>query len=59
MKLSRSALYARAVEEFVKRNAHDDLTAEINRALAEDPDEPDPFVMSAAEATLRRVEWKK
>ena len=59
MKLSRSALYARAVAEFVRRNDPDDLTAEINRVLAEEPQERDPFIDAAAAAMLRRVEWKE
>jgi metal-responsive CopG/Arc/MetJ family transcriptional regulator len=59
MKLSRSALYARAVEDFVRRYDPDDLTAEIDRVLADQPQERDEFVAAAATATLRRVEWKE
>ena len=59
MKMSRSALYARAVEDFVARNDPDNLTAEINRVLAGEPQERDPFVDAAAAAMLRRVEWKE
>jgi predicted transcriptional regulator len=50
MNLSRSALYARAVEDFVQRYDPDDLTAEQER---------DPFIATAAANTLRRVEWKE
>jgi metal-responsive CopG/Arc/MetJ family transcriptional regulator len=59
MKLSRSALYARAVEDFVQRYDPDDLTAEIDRVLAQEPQERDPFIATAAANTLRRVEWKE
>ncbi len=59
MKVSRSALYARAVEDFVKRHNPDDLTAEINRVLATEKQERDPFVTAAATNTLRRVEWNE
>jgi metal-responsive CopG/Arc/MetJ family transcriptional regulator len=58
MKVSRSALYARAVEDFVRRNDPDDLTAELNRVLAYEPQERDAFIDAAAAKTLRRVEWK-
>ncbi len=57
LKVSRSALYARAVEEFVRRNDPDDLTAEINRVLADQPQERDPFIDANAAAMLRRTEW--
>lgn len=57
MKLSRSALYARAVEDFVRRNDPDDLTAEINRVLVDQPSDRDANVDAAAAAMLRRVEW--
>jgi hypothetical protein len=57
MKMSRSALYARAVEDFVRRYDPDDLTAEIDRVLANEPPERDAFVRAAATATLRRAEW--
>lgn len=58
MKMSRSALFARAMEEFVNRNDPDDLTAEINLVLADEPQERDAFVDAAAAAMLRRSEWK-
>ena len=53
----RGALYARAVEDFVRRNDTDDLTSEINRVLAEQPQERDSFVDAAATSMLRRSEW--
>ncbi len=59
MKVSRSALYARAVEDFVRRNDPDDLTAEIDRVLADAPEGRDTFVDAAAGAMLRRVVWKE
>lgn len=59
MKLSRSALYARAIEEYVHRTTKDTLTAEIDRVLAVESEESDPFLKKAAAVTLRRAEWKK
>ena len=57
LKLSRSALYARAIEEYVRKNESDDVTARINQVLADAGDGADPFVAAAAVATLRRAEW--
>lgn len=57
MKLSRSKLYAKALDAFVADNSNDALTAQINAALDKIGHEPDPFVMEAARQTLKRVEW--
>lgn len=58
MKLSRSALYARAIEDYVLRSEPDDVTEEINRALDGVPTERDSFVNRAASDVLRRAVWK-
>jgi predicted transcriptional regulator len=50
--LSRSALYARALKELVQRLKGEAVTAALNAALAEDPDQVDPFVMRGARLTL-------
>ena len=57
LKLSRSALYARALEDYVRRNSPDTITEQLNRALAAEPDEPDPFMAAAATSVMRRAEW--
>ena len=57
MKLSRSKLYAKALDAFVADHVNDALTAQINAALDKIGNEPDPFVMEAARQTLKRVEW--
>ena len=57
LKLSRSALYARALEEFVQKSESDDITARINRSLAGVKQERDPFLDAAAQAMLQRSEW--
>ena len=57
MKLSRSKLYAKALDAFVADNVNDALTAQIDAALDKIGNEPDPFVMEAARQTLKRVEW--
>ena len=55
MQLSRSALYARAVEDFVRKNDQDDVTNRINRVLAEALQERDPLIGAAAKKMLRRL----
>ena len=57
MKLSRSAFYSLALEEFVKRNQTEDLTAEINRVLGEIGQKRDPSMDVATRATFKRSEW--
>ncbi len=57
MKLSRSKLYARALDAFVADNTAELTPEDINAALDKIGNEPDPFVMEAARQTLKRVEW--
>jgi metal-responsive CopG/Arc/MetJ family transcriptional regulator len=57
MKLSRSKLYAKALDAFVADHVNSALTAQINAALDKIGNEPDPFVAEAARQTLKRVEW--
>ena len=58
LKLSRSKVYARALQEFVANNDGPSLTEQINAALDEIGEEPDlEFVHEAARQTLKRVEW--
>ncbi len=58
LKLSRSKVYARALEEFVANNDGPSLTEQINAALDEIGEEPDlEFVHEAARQTLKRIEW--
>jgi metal-responsive CopG/Arc/MetJ family transcriptional regulator len=57
MKISRSKLYAKALDAFVADHVNNALTAQINAALDKIGNEPDPFVMEAARQKLKRVEW--
>jgi metal-responsive CopG/Arc/MetJ family transcriptional regulator len=57
--LSRSKLIQTALEEFLQRRRDEEVTAALNRSLAEHPDEVDPFVQELALETMRRVEWKE
>ena len=54
---SRSDLYSRAVAEYVARHSSDQVTEELDRALAAVNESGDEFVVAAARRTLRRSEW--
>lgn len=56
---SRSAVYAEALREYVARHAPDEVTAAINRVMAEigETAEEDQFVAEAARRTLEAIEW--
>ncbi len=56
-KCSRSALYSRALAEYVARHAPDRVTEAMNRALAEIPEPADRFVRAASRRVLARSEW--
>ena len=57
MKLSRSKLYAKALDAFVADNSAGWSPEDINAVLDKIGNEPDPFVMEAARQTLKRLEW--
>jgi antitoxin MazE6 len=56
-KRSRSAIYARALSEYVARHAPDRVTDTMNRALEDIDDAHDPWASRAARRTLGRTEW--
>lgn len=57
LKQSRSALYSRAVREYVARHSPDAVTATLDAMLAEE-DEPDSdFAATAARRMLERSDW--
>jgi metal-responsive CopG/Arc/MetJ family transcriptional regulator len=57
-KTSRSHLYAEALREYLLTHETDVLTRAMRRAHGKEIGRVDAFVKAAAEATLRRVEWK-
>ena len=57
LKRSRSALYSRAVSEYVARHTLDQVTAAMDEALASVDEPVDPFATKTARRTLRRTEW--
>jgi antitoxin MazE6 len=57
MRKSRSQLYSEAIADYVARHSPDEVTAAMNRVLAEAGDEPDDFVRAAALRVLEQTEW--
>jgi predicted transcriptional regulator len=56
-RLSRSALYTRAVREYVELHSPDNITAAINAFCEENDTALDPFVAAATRQVLRDSEW--
>ena len=53
--LTRSALYARALEELIERRRSKDLLDELNAAYGGPPDPEDDALMRGIQRTMRRV----
>ena len=56
-KLSRSAVVAAALKEFVARHGRDEVTEAMNRVCETVNTEPDDFVRTASRRILERSEW--
>lgn len=57
MKKSRSAIYSRALSEYVARHSPDETTEAMNAALSEISGPRDLFVSAAARKVIERSEW--
>jgi predicted transcriptional regulator len=57
LKISRSQLYSRALNEYVARHAPDSVTESLDRLVAELDKGADPFVSTAWRRVLERTEW--
>jgi metal-responsive CopG/Arc/MetJ family transcriptional regulator len=55
--VSRSQLYATALERYLESERSADVTETLNRLLENEPPEPDPFITRAAALTFKRTEW--
>ena len=55
LNLSRSALYARALEEFIERRRSSDLLDELNAAYGGPPEPEDEALLRGIRRTMRRV----
>ena len=54
---SRSEVYAAALDEYVARHAHDEVTDGMNRACDAIGGDDDLFLAAAGRGVLDRVEW--
>ncbi|MGH9324577.1 MAG: ChpI protein, partial [Vicinamibacteria bacterium] len=57
MRISRSQLYARAVDAFVKTHAGDDITEQLNKVYSKHSSTLDPALEAASLEILRRERW--
>ena len=57
-KTSRSNLYATALAEYLRRERGKQITEEMNRALEDIDQTPDPAWEAVQIAALKRSEWK-
>lgn len=55
--ISRSELYATAVEEYLAKHRHEDVTARLNDVLAEAPGGIPPALRRAQAGSLSSSEW--
>lgn len=58
LKVSRSELYAKALQDFVRRHSPDAITDAYDLICSEAAEpNPEPFVQRAARKSLKRVDW--
>ena len=57
LKTSRSQLYSRALAELIARQATDEVTAAMDRALASIEPDGGAFQRAAARQVFQRAEW--
>lgn len=57
MRVSRSRLYATAVDEFVRQHSDDDITERLNKVYARTPSKIDPAIEAASIEVIRRERW--
>jgi len=55
--MSRSELYATAVEEYLKSHRSEGVTEALNRIYREEPSNLDPVISAIQAASLPRDEW--
>ncbi len=57
LKVSRSELYARALQDYVRRHTPDEVTEAYDQICGELEPQTDGFLRRAARATFKRAEW--
>ena len=55
--LSRSALYATAVAEYMAKHRSEDVTGKLNEVFAHEPSGIDPALRSAQSRSVSATEW--
>jgi len=55
--VSRSELYATAIEEYLKSRRSEGVTEALNRVYREEPSSLDPVIAAIQAASLPRDEW--
>lgn len=58
LRIPRSRLYARALEDFLSRQGRPDVTERLDAVYGSGQSEPDAAWLAAGLETLRRVEWE-
>ena len=58
MRMSRSRLYAKAVEAYVRQHSEEDITEQLNRVYAGKSSQLDPALEAASLEVLRRERWE-
>jgi len=56
--LSRSGLYARALQEFLARHDDDEITRRLDEIYAHEPSAVDPAISRLAARSLPKESWK-
>ena len=57
LSLSRSALYAKAVETFICQNQDADVTEKLNQVYGEESSAVDPVLLALQTSSLARKSW--
>ena len=55
--MSRSELYARAIERFVSEQSEAEITKTLNEVYGDDPGSVDPVLMSMQLTAMKREPW--
>jgi hypothetical protein len=58
MRMSRSRLYATAVEAFVRQHSEEDVTEQLDRVYSKSSSQIDPALEAASLQVLRRERWE-
>lgn len=56
-RLSRSALFTRAVEEFLSHHRHEGVTERLNRVYERDDSQVDAVIAQLQSASIPREKW--